>query len=60
MNLLIGSKPHQDTLRKALVKQLQRAKTEHNTDEAQCCKDLLGLVDIKIELQDGKVSTPVS
>lgn len=50
MILNIASRPHQDCLRKALVKQLQRAKTDHQPDEAQLCRDLLGLIDLKMEM----------
>jgi hypothetical protein len=58
MNLNIASKPHQDCMRKALVKQLQRAKTDHDTEEVQLCKDLLGLIDLKLEQQTKKELTP--
>lgn len=45
---LIVTTEHLKTARKALVKQLQRAKEKDDTAEAERVRDLLGVIDIKI------------
>lgn len=48
---LIVTEEHLQTIRKAVVKQLQRAKDTPVPDgaEAQRCKDVLNTIDIKLQ-----------
>jgi hypothetical protein len=47
---LVLSAEHLHTARKALVKQLQRAKEKKDEPEAQRAKALLDLIDLKLEM----------
>ena len=49
MNLLVTHE-HLQTIRKAVVKQLQRAKQLNDEPEAQRCRDVLNLIDLKESL----------
>jgi hypothetical protein len=48
---IIVTAEHLQTIRKALVKQLQRAKEKNDTAEAQRARDVLGLIDLKLGVE---------
>lgn len=55
MNLLVTHE-HLQTIRKAVVKQLQRAKQLDDEAETQRCRDVLNLIDLKESLKCNQVS----
>lgn len=48
---LLLTQPHAQTVRKALVNQLQRAKQNGDTNEIQRIKDVLNTIDLKESLE---------